>query len=122
MGIFINKNKHSMIKYQRDKTGLLIMKKVDLALLKQSARNLMFDMNEEEYETLLEEFSIITKQMELISEIPHVDDVAPMTFPFDVVTDYLREDIPSKPLPRDVALKNASDVVDGQIRLPKVVG
>ena len=34
----------------------------------------------------------------------------------------LREDVVEKPLDRDVALKNASDVVDGQIRLPKVVG
>lgn len=111
-----------MLEYKHIEIGRLIMKKIDMELLKQSAHNLMFDMKESEYVTLLEEFSVITKQMELISEIPGVDDAEPMTFPFDVVTNYLREDVAGKPLSQEEALKNASDVVDGQIRLPKVVG
>ena len=97
------------------------MKKVDINVLKEAANKLMFDMSESEYETLLEEFEIITKQMELITEIPGVDDAIPMTFPFDVYVTYLREDIPTEPLSREEALKNADEVVDGQIRLPKVV-
>ncbi|MCB9497912.1 MAG: Asp-tRNA(Asn)/Glu-tRNA(Gln) amidotransferase GatCAB subunit C [Erysipelotrichaceae bacterium] len=98
------------------------MKKVDMQLLKQSANNLMFDMAESEYITLLEEFSVVIRQMELISTIPGLDDVEPMTFPFDVSTDYLRVDEAVSPLSQEEALQNASDVVDGQIRLPKVVG
>ncbi|HPY79925.1 MAG: Asp-tRNA(Asn)/Glu-tRNA(Gln) amidotransferase subunit GatC [Erysipelotrichaceae bacterium] len=98
------------------------MKKVDIPLLKKVANNLMFDMKDSEYNTLLEEFDVILCQMELISEIPGVDDVEPMTFPFDVTTDFLREDIPTTPLAQEEALKNAGEVVDGQIRLPKVVG
>ena len=98
------------------------MKKVDMQLLKQSANNLMFDMAESEYITLLEEFSVVIRQMELISTIPGLDDVEPMTFPFDVSTDYLRVDEAVSPLSQEEALHNASDVVDGQIRLPKVVG
>ena len=98
------------------------MKKVDKEVLDSAAKSLMFEMSEQELETLLDEFNIITKQMELIGKIEGVDEAKPMTFPFDVTVDYLREDEPSKPLERDIALKNASDVVDGQIRLPKVVG
>ena len=98
------------------------MKEVNKNVLKEAANKLLFDMSEEQYDTLLEEFEIITKQMLLISEIPGVDDVKPMTFPFDVSVTYLREDVPTTPLDRDEALKNAKDVVDGQIRLPKVVG
>jgi len=98
------------------------MKKVDKAVLKEAASKLMFDMKEEEYDTLLNEFKFVTHQMELISGIPGVDEVEPMTFPFDVTNSFLREDIPSEPLNREEALKNASDVVEGQIRLPKVVG
>ncbi|HNX16444.1 MAG TPA: hypothetical protein PKO28_03690 [Bacilli bacterium] len=98
------------------------MKKVDIPLLKQVANNLMFDMKETEYSTLLEEFDVIIRQMELISEIPGVDEVSPMTFPFDVSTDYLREDLPGVPLSQEDALRNAGNVVEGQIRLPKVVG
>ena len=97
------------------------MKKVGIDVLKEAASKLMFDMSDSEYETLLEEFEIITKQMELITEIPGVDDAEPMTFPFDVYVTYLREDVPTEPLSREEALKNAKDVVNGQIRLPKVV-
>lgn len=98
------------------------MKAVNTELLKDIAHKLMFDMNEEQYDTLLKEFDTVIKQMELISEIKGADDAEPMTFPFDVTTSYLREDVASKPLDRDEALKNASDVIEGQIRLPKVVG
>ncbi len=98
------------------------MKRVDKQVLDSAAKSMMFEMSEQELETLLDEFNIITKQMELIGKIDGVDEAKPMTFPFDVTIDSLREDEPSKPLQRDVALKNASDVVDGQIRLPKVVG
>lgn len=98
------------------------MKKVDKDVLKESAHKLLFDMNENEYDVLLHEFDIVLKQMEAISQIEGVDKVSPMTFPFDVTTDYLREDVPTTPLDREEALKNAHDVVDGQIRLPKVVG
>lgn len=98
------------------------MKAVNTELLKDIAHKLMFDMNEEQYDTLLKEFDTVIKQMELISEIKGADDAEPMTFPFDVTTSYLREDVASNPLDRDEALKNASDVIEGQIRLPKVVG
>lgn len=98
------------------------MKTVDKNVLKEASSKLLFDMENAQYDTLLEEFSIIVKQMELISEIPGVDEAKPMTFPFEVKTSYLREDVASEPLNRDEALKNASNVVDGQIRLPKVVG
>lgn len=97
------------------------MKTVSKEILKNAANKLMFDMPDEDYEQLVEEFGVITKQMELIGEIPGVDDATPMTFPFEVTNTYLREDVATKPLDRDDALRNAKDVVDGQIRLPKVV-
>ena len=98
------------------------MKTVNKKILKDVANKLMFDMEDAQYDTLLEEFDVILKQMDIISEIPNIDDVEPMTFPFDVTTTYLREDFAVKPLSQEEALKNAGDVVDGQIRLPKVVG
>lgn len=98
------------------------MKEVNFEVLQESANKLMFNLSKEETEHLLKEFEIIIKQMELIGQIEGVDKVEPMTFPFDVTNDFLREDAAEKPLDRDEALKNAKDVVDGQIRLPKVVG
>ena len=41
--------------------------------LKKYAKLLMFDMDEEEYSTLQEEFDIILKQMELIANIPDIE-------------------------------------------------
>lgn len=98
------------------------MKKVDKNVLKEAAKKLMFDMKESEYDTLLNEFNFVAHQMELISNIPGVDQAEPMTFPFEASTSFLRDDIPGTPLNREDALKNASNVVEGQIRLPKVVG
>ena len=97
------------------------MNNVNKETLKTAANKLMFDMSEEQYDNLLNEFDVIISQMNLIGDIEGVDEVEPMTFPFDVTTTYLREDVSSKPLSREEALRNAKDVVDGQIRLPRVV-
>ena len=98
------------------------MKPVNKQVLKESANKSMFTMEEKEYDTLLEEFNTLLKQIEIIGDIPGVDEVDPMSFPFEVSTSYLREDEVEEPLSSEEALKNASDVKDGQIRLPKVVG
>ena len=99
----------------------LLVKPVSKEILKEAANKLMFDMSDQEYETLLEEFDILTKQFELMNEVPGLDGAEPMVFPFEVTNDYLREDSPTEPLSKEEALKNASDVKDGQIILPKVV-
>ena len=98
------------------------MKKVTKEILQESAQKLMFHLGDEQLDKLVKEFDIITRQMELIGDIPGVDEVEPMTFPFDVTNTFLREDNATAPEKRDDILRNAKDVVDGQIRLPKVVG
>lgn len=98
------------------------MKKVNEELLRTAADNLLFDMSDEQYKKLNDEFETILSQMEYIGEIPNIDDVEPMTFPFDVAITYLRKDEAKQPLTNKDALKNAHDVVLGQIKLPKVVG
>jgi aspartyl-tRNA(Asn)/glutamyl-tRNA(Gln) amidotransferase subunit C len=98
------------------------MKEITMDVLHDAANRLLFDMSEQEYQTLYEEFKILTKQMEKIGKIEGLEAYAPMTFPFDVTVDYLREDVAETPLPRDEALKNAGSVQDHEIKLPKVVG
>jgi len=98
------------------------VKEINKNVLKDASSRLLFDMTEDQYDVLEKEFAILIKQMDLIGQIQGVDDFEPMTFPFDVTTDLLRDDIPSEPLQREVALQNAKDIVDGQIKLPKVVG
>ena len=98
------------------------MKEITKEVLKDAAKRLLFDMSEEEYDTLLKEFDVVIKQMQLIGQIEGVDDYEPMVFPFECTTSYLRDDIPSKPLTKDEALRNAKNKSVGQIKVPKVVG
>ena len=98
------------------------MVKYDKDLLKKCANNLLFDMSEAQYELLLKEFDILTKQMQVLGEIEGLECVTPMTFPFDVATSFLREDEPEESITKEEILRNAKDVQDGQIKLPKVVG
>ena len=97
------------------------MKPVSKEVLQIAASKMMFEMSDSQYNALIKELNVFLKQVDLIGQIPNIDDVEPMTFPFDVTTTYLREDVVETPLTNDEALKNASDVKDGQIRLPKVV-
>lgn len=97
------------------------MKPVSKEVLKTAASKMMFEMDDNQYDQLIKEMNIFLEQVDLIGDIPHIDDVTPMTFPFEVTNSYLREDEVEEPLSQEEALKNAGDVKDGQIRLPKVV-
>ncbi len=89
--------------------------------LKKYAKLLMFDMDEEEYSTLQEEFDIILKQMDLISNIPDIENVKPMTFPFINKDAKLREDVVKDYLTTGEVLANTKHQVDDQVKIPKVV-
>lgn len=97
------------------------MKKVDKEVLKDAANRLMFDMDNDAYNDLLDEFETITQQLEMMKEVDGVDSVTPMTFPFDVTVTYLRDDEPCVPLTKEEVLKNAGSTKDGQVKLPKVI-
>lgn len=98
------------------------MKKVTKDVLKDASHRLMFAMTETEYDLLLVEFKILIQQMELIGKIEGLDSVAPMTFPFHVTTDALADDLIATPLTQKEALSNVTLHVEGQVKLPKVVG
>jgi len=97
------------------------MKTISMDVLKDAANRLLFDMSDEQYKTLYEEFQILTKQMETIGKIEGLESYEPMTFPFDCSTSFLREDVAEEPLSRDEALRNAGNKQDNQIKLPKAV-
>lgn len=89
--------------------------------LKKYAKLLMFDMKEEEYDTLQDEFEIILKQMDLIAKIPNIQEVKPMTFPFINTDAKLREDEVKDYLTTGEVLANTKHQVDDQVKIPKVV-
>lgn len=90
--------------------------------LKDYAGKLMFDMDDSEYDTLMQEFDVILKQMDLISKIEGIEKVEPMTFPYEIYTATLREDVAEECLTTEEALSNADEVKNNQVRVPRVVG
>ena len=89
--------------------------------LKKYARLLMFDMDEEEYTTLQEEFDTLLKQMDLIGQIEGIEKVEPMTFPFKNTDATLREDEVGDYLTVGEVLANAKHQVSDQVKVPRVV-
>jgi len=89
--------------------------------LKSYANKLMFDMNDNEYETLLQEFDVIEQQMDLVANIEGIDKVKPMTFPFDMDYVTLRNDEEVKTIDYMDALSNAKDIKGREVKVPKVV-
>ena len=105
-----------MVKYLKAK-----MKPLSKETLQRAASKLFFKIDDSEIEVLLKEFDVINKQINILSSLPNVDNVEPMTFPFEIENSFMREDEIEKPLKQEEVLKNAKEVEDGQIILPKVV-
>ena len=89
--------------------------------LKDYANKLMFDMDDSEYSVLQDEFETILKQMDLIGNIPNIESVSPMTFPFQNMDVSLREDEVGDYLTVSEVLENAKHQVNDQVKVPKVV-
>ena len=89
--------------------------------LKDYAKKLMFDMDESEYDTLLNEFDIILKQMDLIGNIKNINEVEPLSFPFIIDNKKLRSDMVTSPITVEEALSNVKEKVGNEIKVPKVV-
>lgn len=85
------------------------------------ANKLMFTMEDSEYDTLLEEFDIMIKQMDLIGMINGIENVEPMVYPFELNDVVLREDVVMDELEIDDILSNSGSHLYNQVRLPKVV-
>lgn len=94
------------------------MNKETLVML---ANKLMFDMLDSEYETLLDEFNIILKQMDLIGKIDGIEQKEPMIYPFKLENVSLREDEVKEELEIDDILLNSGSTLYNQVKLPKVV-
>lgn len=89
--------------------------------LEMLANKLMFTMDDSEYETLSKEFEVILKQMDLICQIPNIENVEPMTYPFMLDDVNFREDEVCDELEIDEILANSGSNLYNQVMLPKVV-
>ena len=96
---------------------------IDKNKLDDLAKRLMFKMNDDEYETLVNEFDVILKQMEFISNISDIDNVEPMFYPFDLELDdsCLRDDICCNEIDFNDMLNNVKEYEGSKVKVPKVV-
>ena len=94
---------------------------MDKDMLKMLANKLMFTMDDSEYDTLLDEFDIILKQMDLIGKIDNIESVEPMSYPFELDDVVLRDDEVIDELEIDEILQNSGSNLYNQVKLPKVV-
>ena len=94
---------------------------MDKETLVMLANKLMFTMDDSEYDTLLDEFDTILKQMDLIGKIDGIEKIEPMCYPFPLDDVMLREDEVIDELEIDEILLNSGSNLYNQVKLPKVV-
>ena len=85
------------------------------------ANKLLIGLSDEEAETILNEFSIIDKNIDQINEIPNLKNVEPAFMPYDLYVANLREDKAEESVDIDDILANTKDKDGREIRVPKVV-
>ena len=98
------------------------MSKFTKELVDDYANKLLIGLTKEENEMVLKEFDVIEANMEIIANIPGIENVEPMTHALDDFSYELREDIPEESISIDDALKNCGSYEDREVAVPKVVG
>lgn len=88
--------------------------------LRHLAHQCMFDCSDEELSDIQNEFVILEKQMELLNQV-NTEGVEPMIYPFEMETNFLREDEVTNVLSEEDALCNAAKTKNGHVLVPKVV-
>ena len=94
---------------------------MDKKTLETLASKLMFTMDDDEYNTLADEFDVILKQMDLIGKIENISEVEPLVYPFPLDNVTFRQDEVIDELPIDDILVNSGENLYNQVKLPKVV-
>ncbi|MBR2825719.1 MAG: Asp-tRNA(Asn)/Glu-tRNA(Gln) amidotransferase subunit GatC [Solobacterium sp.] len=87
---------------------------------KKLAKQLMFELSDEESEDIVKEFETLNKQLALLEKV-NTDGVEPMVYPFEDETTFLREDEVTHVISQEDALANVKDKIEGHFILPKVV-
>ena len=86
------------------------------------AEKLLIGLTDEERKMILEEFSDIEKNMDLINKIPNIKDVEPLSYPFEMYIDELRDDENhAEEINIDVLLRNCDRREGREVEVPKVV-
>ena len=86
------------------------------------ADKLLIGLTAEENQMVLDEFEIIDKNIDIINEIPNIENVEPMTHTLDNFEYELREDVVEESIPIEDLLANCDRVAGDEVEVPRVVG
>lgn len=86
------------------------------------AEKLLIGLTPDENKMVLDEFSIIDKNIDLINKIPGIENVEPMTHAIDDFECEFREDVVEESIPIKDLLKNSDETDGNEISVPKIVG
>ena len=89
--------------------------------IKEYASKLLIDLTDEELNNLTNEFEEIDNDMNKLNEIKDLEKTEPMHMVPFLEEVILREDKIEPSLSKDEVLKNSDDVLDEEVRVPKVV-
>lgn len=96
-------------------------KKFTAEMVNDYAEKLLIGLTEEENQMVLDEFDIIDKNIDLINDIPNIENVEPMSFCLDDFICELREDEVIESTPIEELLQNCDLYNDREVEVPKVV-
>lgn len=85
------------------------------------ADKLLIGLTEEENKMVLDEFEIIDKNIDIINEIPNIENVEPMSWCLDDFSFELREDEVEESIPIEDLLQNCDVYNDREVEVPRVV-
>ena len=97
------------------------MSKFTKEMVDDYADKLLIGLTEEENKQVLDEFEIIDKTIDLINDIPNINEVEPMTHTLDNFVYELREDVVEDSVPIEELLQNCDLYTDREVEVPKVV-
>lgn len=87
------------------------------------ADKLLIGLTDEERKMILEEFETIEKNMDFINQIPNIKDIEPLSYPFEMYIEDLRDDsIEAEEIDIDTLLRNCDRREGREVEVPKVVG
>ena len=97
------------------------MSKFNEELMHDYADKLLIGLTNEEAKTLVNEFDVIEKRMDLINDIDGISEIEPLHYPF-LIEPNIRGGKEIKNDLTEELLKNCDKVSDTEIEVPKVVG
>ncbi len=98
------------------------MSKFTKEMVDDYADKLLIGLTDEENKMVLDEFDIIDKNLDLVTQIPNISEVEPMTHCLDDFEYELRDDVVVESVPISDLLRNSDETDGDEVQVPKVVG